>query len=568
MACGARLDGETLALPTQAMSSDENPLADAGEPVLQAQPRPGPEASATLQPEDFVGQTVAGYQIESKLGKGAMGAVFLATQVTLKRKVALKVLSPRLSSDAGCTERFQREAQALAKLDHGGIVPVFDMFHAHGLFCIAMGYCAGGSVRDLLKREGKLSERRAADLVQQTARGLWAAAQAGIVHRDIKPDNLLLTGAGRVRIADFGLVKAQPGSDDTTRPKGLTTAGELLGTPPYMSPEQLRGSQKTDHRSDLYSLGCTLFELLTGNTPFQGPTAVNFVEQHLLRQPPDLRRMFVTPTLAQVVARLLEKDPEKRFQTGAELASALQRHLEKEEPEPAGAMRFGSPPRPPKQASALPVQQTQWSAAEPPPEEPRPLERQASAAGPGREGAGASEAPGNFEAARASAKPPGRIDPLAWARQHAPPARRAAARGSRGLLWFSGLALLLGALFVAFPETSRRLFEQGGDRLERLFGDPGPDPQDALEESSQRAAFAAETAAHAWQKLTLVYGLMEGLPARQAKSAWRRAEQLAEERQFDQAIAAYEEARRGFEQAVQDGNQLIRERGISPRDPH
>ncbi len=570
-----------MALPTQAMSSDENPVAGGQRSPSPRPTSPVTPAAGTLPFEDFVGQTVAGYQIESKLGQGGMGAVFLATQVTLKRKVALKILSPRLSSDDSCTERFQREAQALAKLDHGGIVPVFDMFRAHGLFCIAMGYCAGGSVRELLKRETRLGEAQAADLVYQTAQGLWAAAQAGIVHRDIKPDNLLLTSTGRVRIADFGLVKAQPNSDDTTRPRGLTTAGELLGTPPYMSPEQLRGSQKTDHRSDLYSLGCTLFELLTGETPFQGPTAVNYVEQHLLRPPPDLRRMFVTPTLAMVVARLLEKDPEKRFQTGAELAAALERH--RSDDRAAGEVAAASlgrsasvdaqrrlEPLPP---AVLPVAVSEWqdsSGVERPGlvlEPPAPLPAASLTAG----SAQALEVPGvgalPLRRAQQGAQPPSRIDPLAWARQQAPPARRRAARGSRGLLWFSALALLLGASFVAFPEPSRKLLDQGVHRLQRLFGEPGPAPQDALQEESARAAFAAETAANAWQKLTLMYGLMETRAAREGKAARRRGEQRVEERQFVQAIEAFDEARAAFELAVRDGNKLIRERGIAPRNP-
>ncbi len=270
--------------------------------------------------QSFLGRTLAGYKIQDLLGEGAMGAVFRARQLKLKRTVAVKVLPPALSNDRELIERFEREAQSLAKLDHPAIVPVYDMFEAEGLYFIAMGYCGGGSVKELMAAEGRLEEQTAAEIVFQTALGLWAAAEKGIVHRDIKPDNLLLTVEGRVKIADFGLVKAANEGDGE-----FTVPGTVMGTPATMSPEQWRDSRKTDHRSDLYSLGCTLYMMLTGAQVFPGPSSANLMEQHLMHPAPNISvsRPGLSSAMGQIVTRLLQKDPIHRFQTGKELAEAI-----------------------------------------------------------------------------------------------------------------------------------------------------------------------------------------------------------------------------------------------------
>ncbi len=268
---------------------------------------------------EFVGQTVRGYRIERKLGEGGMGAVFEATQLQLKRRVAIKVLPPAMARDQSLIERFSREAQILASLDNAYIVPIFDMFTHMGLFFIVMGYAGGGSVKQLL-RKGTLSESRAATLTYQAALGLHAGAQEGIVHRDIKPDNLLLTRKGRLKIADFGLAKADGGGS------ALTRTGSVMGTPPYMSPEQWEDGRKTDHRSDLYSLGCAFYEMLVGAPPFTGTTPANFLKAHLMEKIPDVRasRPDLAPETARILSRLLAKDPSARFADGQELARALQ----------------------------------------------------------------------------------------------------------------------------------------------------------------------------------------------------------------------------------------------------
>ncbi len=298
---------------------------------MQAEAPPAAPAPAPAAPDsdlipagadldaEFVGKTFSGYKIESKLGEGGMGSVFLATQLKLQRKVAIKILAPLLSKDKSLIERFVREARSLARIDHANIVPVYDMFDAGGMFCIAMGYAGGGTVKGLLRKKRKLSERTVANILMESAQGLHAAFQEGIVHRDIKPDNLLLTERGKVKIADFGLVKATEDLDNLTR------TGAMMGTPAYMSPEQWKDSRRTDHRSDLYSLGCAAYELLTGKPPYAGPATVNFMKQHVMEKPVPIKniRRSISGPMADIVMRLLEKEPEKRYQTGAELAEAL-----------------------------------------------------------------------------------------------------------------------------------------------------------------------------------------------------------------------------------------------------
>ena len=267
----------------------------------------------------MVGNTVRDYRIERLLGQGGMGAVFLATHTRLDRKVAVKVLPDELAKDETFIQRFEREARAVAQLHHPAIVQVHDMFEEEGNYYLILEYLGGGSIRDLLEEEGPLPEWAAACLIRFAALGLHAAAEAGFVHRDIKPDNLLLTENGEVKIADFGLVHMEAAG--TT----LTEIGTTVGTPAYMAPEQWEDIRTCDHRTDLYSLGCTLYELLVGEPPFLGPSVTNFMTHHLTKSVPPLRskRPDVSQGLEQVVLKLLSKKQGDRFTTGAELAEAL-----------------------------------------------------------------------------------------------------------------------------------------------------------------------------------------------------------------------------------------------------
>ncbi len=315
--CGAGLGMTELAtLPATPVDAEPTRLTSPSQPTT-----PGSQPTRPRQGslDAALGMTISGYRVERKLGQGGMGAVYLAEQLKLKRKAAIKVLPPELSMHPPLIERFEREARALARLDHPHIVPIYDLFSHEGTFCIAMAYLDGGSVRDLLRREGFVDEARSAALVRDAAQGLWAAAQKGIVHRDVKPDNLLLSADGVVKVADFGLVKQGEATE-------LTRTGTVLGTPAYMAPEQWEDSRMCDHRSDLYALGCTLFQLLCSRTPFVGPQTTNFMKQHVSDPIPRLRvkRPDVSSEMAQIVERLLQKRPEDRYQTGEELARALE----------------------------------------------------------------------------------------------------------------------------------------------------------------------------------------------------------------------------------------------------
>ncbi len=275
-----------------------------------------------LPPEDphneLSGRIVSGYRIERKLGSGGMGTVYYATQLKPRRGVALKMLSPELSQYPELAERFEREANALAQVDSPYVVPIYQMFEAFGCLCLTMSFQAGGSVRDLLQRTGRLDLARAAKIARQAALGLQAASAKGIVHRDIKPDNLLLGEDGDVRIADFGLVKAIGPSEDES------SSGAVIGTPAYMSPEQFQRGE-VDHRSDLYALGCCLFELVTGQMPYPGPEALDHMHQHCEAPIPDpaQQRPEISSAFRRVIMQLLAKNPRERFQDGNELAHVL-----------------------------------------------------------------------------------------------------------------------------------------------------------------------------------------------------------------------------------------------------
>ncbi len=265
------------------------------------------------------GSQLRGYEMGNVLGVGGMGTVYAARQIELDRKVALKVLPAELTNDFECIERFKREARVLASLDHPNIIPIYDMFEVQGRFHIVMGFAGGGSTGDLIEERGALNEALAARLISEAARGLHAAECKGIVHRDVKPDNLLLNDEGTVRVADFGLAKM----DD--RQAQVTQTGFVLGTPAYMAPEQWDDQRVPDGRTDLYALGCTLFYFLTARLPFPGNTPASIMRQHILSAPPRLAayRPDVSAEICAVVQTLLHKDPEQRFQNGTALAEAL-----------------------------------------------------------------------------------------------------------------------------------------------------------------------------------------------------------------------------------------------------
>ena len=259
------------------------------------------------------------YCIERELGQGGMATVYLAQDLKHERRVALKVLKPELAAVLG-PDRFLREIKVTAQLNHPHILPLHDSGVAEGFLYYVMPYVEGESLRDRLTREKQLSLDDALQISREVADALSYAHSHDVIHRDIKPENILLE-SGHAVVADFGIARAinQAGGDRTT---GI---GVALGTPAYMSPEQAAGSQDLDGRSDLYALGCVLYEMLAGHPPFTGPTIESLAHQHLAADPPNIThiRPSVPGWLAAALSRSLAKTPADRFATTAEFAVAL-----------------------------------------------------------------------------------------------------------------------------------------------------------------------------------------------------------------------------------------------------
>ncbi|MCH6548069.1 MAG: protein kinase [Gemmatimonadetes bacterium] len=262
------------------------------------------------------------YAIERELGEGGMATVYLARDKKHDRNVALKVLKPDVASEVGA-ERFMREIKLAARLTHPHILPLHDSGEADGFLYQVMPAMEGQSVRDRLDRERQLPVEEAVQIIREVADALDYAHQHDVVHRDIKPENILLHG-GHALVADFGIGKllsaaADPNSATITRP------GVTIGTPMYMSPEQAAGDERLDGRSDLYSLGCVLYEMLVGNPPFTGPTPQVIMARRLTHTPPEVTetRESVSVHVSRVVRRLLARTPADRFATGSKVVEAL-----------------------------------------------------------------------------------------------------------------------------------------------------------------------------------------------------------------------------------------------------
>jgi serine/threonine-protein kinase len=275
---------------------------------------PGAARAADLAGREIVGR----YRLLSKLGEGGMGAVYRGEQISLKRKVAIKLLRPELSADPGLVRRFNSEAELVAKLSHPNTVNIYDFGQdADGTLFIAMEYIEGRSLRAAMTAEGPLPPRRAIPIVMQVAGSLVDAHAHGIIHRDLKPDNVMLTDRGRerdiARVLDFGIAKLREEGKNTVNQ--MTQAGDLVGTPQYMAPEQIRGD-KVDGRTDVYALGALLYEIVTGRLPFEGPTVMAILSKHLTETPPppSVRRpdLGLPPQLDAVVMCALAKEPEQR----------------------------------------------------------------------------------------------------------------------------------------------------------------------------------------------------------------------------------------------------------------
>ncbi|MCA9122112.1 MAG: Hsp70 family protein [Planctomycetaceae bacterium] len=277
------------------------------------------------------GLVLGKYVIQDKIGEGGMGEVFVAEHRRMKRPVVVKVLPETAMSSAGSVERFQREVEAAAQLSHPNIVTAFDADEENGVHFLVMEHVEGESLGELATRQGPLAMDLALSCALQAAIGLEYAHATGIIHRDIKPNNLLIDKTGAVKILDMGLARFE--DERSTLPMGddgLTKQNHIIGTVEYMSPEQVDDSANVDRRSDIYSLGCTLYRLLTGTPPFQGETLVKTLLAHRTDPIPSIRaaRPDAPEWLEEVFRRMLAKRPEDRYQSMSELISDLETHLE------------------------------------------------------------------------------------------------------------------------------------------------------------------------------------------------------------------------------------------------
>jgi DNA-binding beta-propeller fold protein YncE len=302
-----------------------------------------------------IGSQIAGYRLEEQIGRGGMAVVYRAHEARLDRNVALKILAPGLAADEAFRKRFIRESRIAAAVDHPNIIPVFDAGEADGVLYIAMRFVHGPDVRTLLDTEGALPVARAVDIVTQVASALDAAHARGLVHRDVKPGNMLLdttAGGGRqdhVYLSDFGLGKQ---TLEELGQSGLTAQGQFLGTLDYMAPEQVEGG-RVDGRADLYALACAAFELLSGAPPFRRDAGMAVVWAKLSESPPLLstRRPDLPGAADAVVSRAMAKDPAARYRTCGEFAAALRDACELG---PAAPRPPAPPPRQPTQV-AMPI---------------------------------------------------------------------------------------------------------------------------------------------------------------------------------------------------------------------
>ena len=260
--------------------------------------------------EEARGQQIPGYVILSRIGAGAMATVFKAKQLSLDRIVAIKVLPKKLSENKEYVDLFYKEGRAAARLNHPNIVQAFDVGEAGGYHYFVMEYVEGHTVYDELGVGKPLSEERALNIIIQVGRALEHAHARGLIHRDVKPKNIMIATDGAVKLADMGLARQTADKEAVE-----AEAGRAFGTPFYISPEQIRGAKDVDFRTDIYSLGATLYHMVTGRLPFEGETPVEVMQKHLKQAlvPPDHLNTSLSAGIGEVVEVMMAKDPNRRY---------------------------------------------------------------------------------------------------------------------------------------------------------------------------------------------------------------------------------------------------------------
>lgn len=401
------------------------------------------------------GAVVAGCRVEAVVGRGGMGVVYRATQLSLERPVALKAIAPELAGDATFRERFKRESRIAASIEHPNVIPVYEAGEGEGMLYLIMRYVEGTDLRALIDSEGGLEPERSARIVAQVAAALAAAHRRDLIHRDVKPANVLIDAGGErdhAYLTDFGIARHAAATS------GLTRTGSVIGTLDYLAPERIQ-DQGGDGRADVYALGCVLFEALTGTLPFARDNDVAKMYAHLSAPVPSAREAEpeVPEELDALAQRAMAKDPDDRFTTATEMAEALMDTL----PARPGRGRTAAPPVAPVPGEA---EEVEAAASETAPREAEEAEAAAS-----------ETAPGEVETAAAPA--PGAAPPAPEAATHAPasaaaaapplpaPARSAPSRRR-------GLVLALGGAAVAAVVLVLVLALSGDDPQE---GSPGSD---------------------------------------------------------------------------------------------
>ena len=260
------------------------------------------------------------YEVEEELGRGGMAKVYRGTDTVLGRPVAVKILAPQFTDDPSFVNRFRREAQAAARLNHPNLVSVYDTGSDDGVHFIVMEYVEGRTLADYLAGGGRIMPQRAIEIAEAVSQALTAAHAQGVIHRDIKPGNIMITPSGDVKVADFGIARVIAGAET------IAQTAAVLGTAAYLSPEQAQG-QPVDQRSDLYSLGCVLYEMVAGRPPFTGDSPVAVASKQVLEQPvpPSKLNPDVSPQLDAVIMRTLAKNPANRYGSAEEFRQDLER---------------------------------------------------------------------------------------------------------------------------------------------------------------------------------------------------------------------------------------------------
>jgi serine/threonine-protein kinase len=263
------------------------------------------------------GSVIPGYSILARVGRGGMGAVFKAIQLSMNRLVALKILPLTLAKDKTYIHRFLREAKSAAQMNHPNLTRVYEVASYRGVFYFSMEFVDGATLLDLIKSEGRLDVETATDIALQAARGLRHAHSHSIVHRDIKPENIMIATDGTVKITDMGLAKRIDSPDHD-----ITVTGQVIGTPCYMSPEQITNPKAVDARSDIYSLGATFYHMITGTRPFLGENSAQTMLK-VVGEEPDWSRARVPAPVLRVVKRMMAKAPRRRYSSSDELIDDL-----------------------------------------------------------------------------------------------------------------------------------------------------------------------------------------------------------------------------------------------------